>query len=149
MIEPGAKLDIQYPCCTLVETLNEFRLRRIHVQSVRDLVASPLTPEEYLHRPFVRRSRWLVIGFDEVAGAMRKFYLGSSRELCRPGLMRLGLYEPGATAPYAIVSRPFLETRRDRLLLAAVLMRQSESENDLAGLRLRILADDLQLRPTA
>ncbi|TWU66484.1 hypothetical protein [Crateriforma conspicua] len=146
MLEPGKKVDLTYPDVTLVESLSRLHRRQIRVTAIRDLVAQPLTPDEYLRRPLIRRSRWLITGFDESRGSFRQFYLGSTAEYRAPGYLRVGLYEPGSDRPAFAVSRPFAPTKRDRILLARALSQWSRQQID--DLQLRIFADDLKLRRT-
>ena len=143
MIDPDTQLDIHYPDRTLIEKCSELKLRRIHVTRVRDLVADPLSPAEYLRRPMIRRSRWLVHAFDETNQAWRKFYLGSTQEFESPGSLRLALYEPETSRPYRILTRPFGDTHRDRRILAKVVA--DLNKQDHGELMLRILADDFRL----
>jgi hypothetical protein len=144
MIEPGQTIELTYPDCTLVEALANFERRRIRVHSIRDLVAEPLTPTEYLRRPKQRRSRWLVLGYDLDRFAWRKFYVGSALEYQRPGVLRVGLYRPGETSPADLISREFGPTARERLILARVLVEWLQA--DLGRMRLRVLADDFSVR---
>lgn len=151
MIQPGSSIELSYPDSTLVESLTKLVLRRVHVYRIRDLVADPLTPEEFLRRPFIRRSRWLVSGFDLDRQCHRKFYLGNSVEHRAAGLLRIALYEPGAKRPTHLFPRPFGPTRSERRHLIDSLNRCLDK--DLADLRLRVFSDDLRLhqmptRPT-
>lgn len=143
MIEPGQTIELTYPDCTLIDALPKFRERRLQVHSIRDLVREPLAITEYLRRPMLARSRWLLQCWDIDRRAWRKFYLGSSREHQRPGMLRVGLYRPGETKPVELVSRSFGPTRTERRVLAKVLADWHHA--DLGSLRLRVLADDLGL----
>ncbi|TWU18031.1 hypothetical protein [Allorhodopirellula heiligendammensis] len=143
MIQPGQTIELTYPDCTLIGAIRDFRERRLVVRSIRDLVAEPLTIAEYLRRPMLARSRWLLQCWDVERRCWRKFYLGSSREHERPGLLRVGLYRPGATRPDELVSRAFGPTRMERRVLARVLADWVDA--DLGRLQLRVLADDLAL----
>ncbi len=144
IIEPGATIELTYPDVTLVEALAQFHRRRIRVHSIRDLVANPLTPHEYLRRPKLRRSRWLICGYDLERLAWRKFYVGSSREYAAPGMLRVALYRPGESRPADVISREFGPTARERLILARVLLKWYE--RDLGPLQLRVIADDLAVK---
>jgi hypothetical protein len=143
MIEPGQTIELTYPDCTLVEALAKFERRRIRVHRVRDLVAEPLTPAEYLRRPKQRRSRWLVFGYDLDRCVWRKFYVGSSREYERPGVLRVGIYRPGETVPADLISREFGPTARERLVLARVLAEWNNA--NLGRMRLGVIADDFSV----
>jgi hypothetical protein len=140
MIEPGTRLELTYPDCTLVEALAKFERRRIRVHSVRDLVAQPLTPHEYLRRPKLRRSRWLVFGYDLDRFVWRKFYIGSALEYERPSVLRVGLYRPDESKPADLIGRAFGPTARERIILARVLV--SWHGANLGRMRLGVLADD-------
>lgn len=143
MIEPGQTIELTYPDCTLIDALPRFQERRLQVHSIRDLVREPLTISEYLRRPMLARSRWLLQAWDLDRRAWRKFYLGSSREHERPGLLRVGLYRPGDTRPVDLIGRPFGPTHLERRVLARILAEWSQA--DLGKLQLRVLADDLGL----
>jgi hypothetical protein len=143
MITPGSRIELTYPDCNLVESLAKLRRRRIRVYSVRDLLSDPLTPAEFLARAFIRRSRWLVSGYDIDRKSHRQFYLGSSAEHHCAGVLKVALYEPGSQRPTWPFPRSFGETRRERCLLADAI--RAWSERDLHDLRLRIYADDLRL----
>ncbi|MCD0460023.1 hypothetical protein [Roseiconus lacunae] len=143
MIEPGDRLQIHYPDTTLINAIANLKRRKIHVHQIRDLVAEPLTPEEYLRRPLIRRSRWLVSAFDDSCGGWRKFYLGSTTEFETRGDLRLALYEPDGIRPYKLITRGFNESRRDRVLLAKTIMAYAAAFDD-HDLVLRVVADDLR-----
>lgn len=143
MIEPGSRIELSYPDSTLVDSLAKLVLRRIHVYRVRDLLSEPLTPEEFLRRPYIRRSRWLVSGYDLDRKRYRQFYLGNSAEHRAPGLLKVGLYEPGAVRPTWPFPRPFGPTRADRKLLIDSL--SLCAGKDLADLKLRVYSDDLRV----
>ena len=141
MLEAGSRIELSYPDSTLVESLTRLRRRRVRVCGVRDLLREPLTPEEFCRRPFIRRSRWLVTGYDLDRRQYRQFYLGSSGEYRSRGLLRVALYEPGADRPAWPFPRAFGDTRAERALLVHAL--REWSRRDLADLQLRIYADDL------
>lgn len=143
MITPGQTIRISYPESTLIDAVSRLRKRRIYVTKVRDLVADPLTPEEFLRRPFIRRSRWLISGIDLDTHQQRQFYLGSSREYKRPGILRVGLYAPGDTRPRWPFPLQFTETRRDRLMLVKAI--KAWLSRDLVDLSLRVFVDDFRI----
>ena len=140
MLSPGEQVTLTYPDCTLVESLARLRRRRIIVKHVRDLVADPLTPAEYLRRPLVRRSRWLITGFDQDRQSWRQFYLGSTREYASPGFLRAAVYRVGESQPFDLISRPFGPSKLERRVLARVIDRYQSAR--LGRLTLRVLADD-------
>lgn len=141
---PGDRLSIAYPDSTVVESNPIYQTREIRVISVRDLHAVPLTPAEYLRRPLVRRSRWLLSAWDLSAQDVRQFYLGSSRDSASPGLVRLALYEQDSPKPYHILDRVYRETRRDRMVLAKMLAREVIPHQTESGLQLRVIAHDVR-----
>ena len=143
MIDPGQIIELTYPDCNLIDSLPRLQARRLQVHTVRDLIAQPLTPLEYLRRPMLHRSRWLLNAYDLDRQGWRKFYLGSSTEFRRPGLLRVALYRPGETKPSDLVGRSFGPTNRERRVLAKVLAQWCQA--DLGPLELRVLADDLRL----
>jgi hypothetical protein len=143
MFEPGQVIELNYPDVTLVEAIARFQRRRIRVHRIRDLVREPLTPQEYLRRTKLRRSRWLIYGYDLDRCAWRKFYLGSSAEYPSPETLRLAIYEPFGVKPVDVITREFGPTARERIILARVICRWLNK--DLGDLQLRIVADDLRL----
>jgi hypothetical protein len=143
MITPGSEIQLSYPDCNLVESLTKLRRRRIRVYSVRDLLSDPLTPAEFLARPFIRRSRWLISGYDLDRQSHRQFYLGSSAEHQCSGLLKVALYDPHSGRPTRTLPRVFGETLRERCLLVDAI--RSWADQDLHDLRLGIYADDLRL----
>ena len=110
---------------------------------IRDLLSDPLTPAEFLRRPFVRRSRWLIKAWDEGLQQFRQFYLGSSAEHESPGVLKVALYEPGEQRPCYSISRPFGPSRKERMLMAKAVAHWSQRE--LRDLQLRIYCDDLKV----
>ena len=145
MIEPGTHLRIHYPTQTHVRHFFDAprELRSITVRNVRDLVRQPLTPDEFLQRPFVMRSRWLVKGYDNILHQWRQFYLGSSEEFAAPGSLRLALYEPSSTKPAELLGREFNPTVFDRKLMIRLIRRwHSRVEGEL---QLRVCCDDLRI----
>ena len=147
MIQPGHTIELTYPDQNLIDALPRFRERRLQVHSIRDLVAQPLTPQEYLRRPMVARSRWLLLCWDIDRRCWRKFYLGSAKEHARPGVLRVGLYRVGDQTPYDLLGPAFGPTRSDRRVLARVVTEWSQSH--FGRLQLRVLADDMDVHATA
>jgi hypothetical protein len=143
MIEPGSQIELSYPDSTLVDSLARLVKRRVHVYRVRDLLAQPLTPDEFLRRPFIRRSRWLISGYDLDRQRYRQFYLGNSAEHRAPGLLKVGLYEPGADRPTWPLPRPFGPTRAERQFLIDVI--KEWAKKGPTQLQLRIYSDDLRV----
>ena len=141
--EPGDKLDLIYPNTTLIDARPMYRLRQLLVHRVRDLVSQPLTPDEFLLRPMILRSRLLLSGIDDATGRWRQLYLGSSARYRAAGQLRLALFEPDADSPWRIVSGGFAETVDDRRKLTTALRRYRDRPAD--GLQLRVIADDLRV----
>jgi hypothetical protein len=133
-------LTLYYPKTNIVGRTPDWQSRQFARWSVRDLVTRPLTPEEYLNRPLVRRSRYLWQGRDSL-GQWRKFYLGATRDHWHEAQLRIALYD-GARR-IRLLSRPFEATVRDRILLARVIGRWESYDYD--GLQLRITCDDLRV----
>ncbi|EKK02997.1 hypothetical protein RBSH_01690 [Rhodopirellula baltica SH28] len=140
MFKPDTEIELTYPDSTLVESNTTFRRRYLQIREVRDLIADPITPEEYLRRPLTQRSRYLLTAYDKESKSWRQFYVGSSKEFLTDGRLRIALYEKGGTSPKKIVSRSFEATRRDRIALAREV--KAMQEKDLAGLELRIIPDE-------
>ena len=136
-------LTIHYPHDTHVRLENavQFVPRTFRLISIRDLVREPLTPEEFLRRPFVRRSRYLVRANE--AGQYRQFYLGCSEEYRAPSQLRIALYDPHKARPLELLSRPFGPNTLDRKQLSKLLLKCYD--RDFGSLVLRVFADDLGL----
>lgn len=149
MYEPGQRITLSYPRCTLVQAAPEYVRRSIVIEQVRDLVTDPLTPMEYLRRPLIRRSRFLIRGIDEDLGAPRQFYLGSSAEHPSAGWLRVAIYDPDAAVarPLEVIHRPIRPTVSDRIMLARSLVTLQRAQCD--GLEIRVFADDLRVHGVA
>lgn len=137
------ELTFRYPCHTHVRYSNSpiFKPRRIRVAKIRDLVRQPLTVEEFLQRPYNRRTRYLIIG--QEYHNYRQFYLGCAQEFWAPSQLRLALYDPEGQKPLEILARPFEDSVRDRKIMIRLL--EQWRGKDFGGLFLRIFADDLRL----
>ena len=70
----GDVVDFLYPITNEVGIRPRLRKRRLLIESVRDLLSEPLTPEDIARRPHVRRGRFLAIGLDLDKGERRQFY---------------------------------------------------------------------------
>lgn len=138
-------MDIHYPVHTHVRLFEASprKLRHIQVCRVQDLVRQPLTIDEFLHRPFLMRSRWLAKAWDAELKAWRQFYLGSSQEYAAPGQLRLALYELGGTWPVELLGREFNPNVYDRKLMMRLFRRWSEKNH--RSLELRVLCDDMRI----
>jgi hypothetical protein len=145
MFGRGERIEFSYPIENNIASPPLFSRRRIQVVRSRDLVSHPLTPSEFLRRPFVRRSRWLLTGIELDTGEWRNFYLGATREFRAPGTLRIGLYLPDESFPRKIISRGFEDCPAERRKLVKLLWMLADQEPEQADLEIRILADDLRL----
>ncbi len=141
----GKEIRLTYPTCTHVRLWrpNDTEKREIVVHTIRDLVAEPLSLEEFMRRPWLLRSRWLIKAYEPTRRQWRQFYLGSSLEFRGPGVMRVGLYEPGATRPTKIYGRPFEPTAEDRRVLIRAV--KEWGRLDFGEASLRVFVDDLRV----
>ncbi len=141
----GMEVEICYPESTHVRFWrpDRWRRREIVIHSVRDLVAEPLSVAEFMRRAYVLRSRWLVRAYEPAIRQWRQFYWGSTREFAAPGLLRVGLYEPGATRASWLYGRSFEPTIEDRKQLVKSLAQWQKL--DFGQASLRIFADDCRL----
>lgn len=145
MFEPGDEISFHYPRTTHVRYYQRcgYRLRNVRVESIRDLVREPLTPDEFCRRPFVLRSRWLVRGFDLDRKRERQFYLGASQEFAAPSELRVALYDPVRGWPAYSLYRGILPSLDDRKFLSKVLTLWRC--RDFGDNVLRVYADDMRL----
>jgi len=145
MFDHGDEVEFHYPIRTHVKWIDstEFRSRQVIVRSVRDLVERPLTPDEFLRRPYVRRSRWLVRGIENDSQQFRQFYTGVTPQFAAPSQLRVGLYEPDGVRPVQLLGRGFEPTIKDRRILIRALDRWLS--HDYGELLIRIFSDDLRL----
>ncbi len=139
----GMEVEISYPVSTHVRFWkpDECRKREVVIDSVRDLVADPLSVDEFLRRPFLLRSRWLVKAYEPRLRQWRQFYWGSTREFAAPGILRVGLYAQGATQASWLYGRAFHPTPEDRRELMKLL--QEWGKINFGDLSLKVFADDL------
>lgn len=120
-----------------VELIDLESLRRFRVERARDLVAKPLTAKEFLRRPFIPRSRWLISGYDVNSNLARTFYVG------KESLLKLALCESGEKWPTRSIGRPFGPDGRDRMVLVSAL--QELLTRDLGDFWLGVYCDDLRV----
>lgn len=141
----GKEIAITYPRCTHVRLWQpgDEQRREIVIHSIRDLVTDPLSLAEFMRRPWLIRSRHLIKAYEPTTNQWRQFYLGSSREYQSPGILRIGLYEPGAARPVKIYGRPFQATPEDRRILIQTV--KDWSKLDFGDANLRVFADDLRV----
>jgi hypothetical protein len=135
-------LSLTYPRTTHVSFTDSAELlrREFRLLKIRDLVKQPLTIEDFMRRPFNRRSRYLLLGVERTS--YRQFYAGCSAEFYCESQLRLGIYgsEP---RPLEIVGRGFYDDPRERKLMMRLLERwQGKSFGDR---ELRVFADDFRL----
>ncbi|MFG0261003.1 MAG: hypothetical protein ACF788_01235 [Novipirellula sp. JB048] len=155
MFERGREITLAYPQSTHVLRVASAprRERNLIVHSVRDLVESPLTPSEFLRRPYVARSRWLVKCWDQELQEFRQFYPGSTREFAAPGTLRLALYQPGEARPREFIGHQFEPSVIDRREMVRLVVRwmadrerdRREGLDEHAATELRIVASDMRL----
>lgn len=145
MFSRGDEVEISYPVRTHVRLWrpDETRRRQLIIHDVRDLLADPLSVEDFLRRPYLLRSRWLAKAFEPEPGRWRQFYLGSSKEYAAPGVLRVGLYEPGEIKPVRVYGRDFQPTLEDRRALVKAL--RQWSRHDFGEAKLRVFASDLRI----
>ena len=148
MVEYGEELQIHYPINTDVRFIGKaaFRERRLIVARTRDLVTDPLSIVDFLRRPYIRRSRYLVRAWDCEKRYWRQFYLGSSTEYSAPGHLRLALYREDSTRPDEIVSRGFEPSVLARRDLIRFINRFASSQDKDVIEQMRVVCDDLALR---
>ena len=137
------QIELVYPVTTHIQQIHKAprRVRYLVVHHVRDLIAEPLTVEEYTRRPYVARSRWLITA-SEPGKRPRQFYVGSADNYRAPGVLRVGLYEPGETRPSILFGREYQPTLADR---QALLRFAQQEANRHPGYDVRIFASDLRL----
>jgi len=135
-------LSLTYPRTTHVSFYGsaEFVRREFRLLKIRDLVREPLTIEDFLRRPYNRRSRYLLLGVERTN--YRQFYLGCSDEFYCESQLRLGVYgsEP---RPLEIIGRGFYDDPRERKLMIRLLERWYGK--NFNGRELRVFADDFRL----
>ena len=137
-------LTISYPITTHLRYTQspQFKPRTVRVVRVRDLLTNPLTVEEFRRRPYVRRTRYLVMA--QEGRSYKQFYLGSTAEAWAPSQLRLDLYNPNETRPRELLTRPFSDDVREMKLLLRLLERWANKDFGPC-LSLRIFADNLRL----
>lgn len=142
----GQLLTIHYPTCTTIELLTReinYIERSIIVHNIRDLVTDPLTPAEFLRRPYVRRGRWLISAYDCKLNQLRHFYLSSTLEFYSQSQLRIGLYESRLQRPSCLLYRSFDFTIRDIKELVTLL--HHIEGNDYNGMTIGIFCDDMRI----
>lgn len=144
MFTPGQQVELVYPTITHVLRVYSAprKVRQLYVHRVRDLLAEPLTPAEFTRRPYVARSRWLILASELAGKPPKQFYAGTADNYRSPGVLRLALYEPDKAGPVKLLGRQFEPTVADRQSLLRLLMREADKHE---GYLLRIFAGDLRL----
>ncbi|TWT65660.1 hypothetical protein [Crateriforma conspicua] len=142
-INPGDRLSLSYPLHTDIRHIEAsgFRRRHIEVRRIRDLVQQPLLPMEFLRRPLVARSRWLISGIDCETSHWRNFYLGSSEEFAAPRALRIAIVCPYTERIEHFVSDQYDQTGADYRELARQLGRMADEE---IAPQLRIVPADMR-----
>ena len=144
MFDSGQELELVYPITTHIHRIHYVprRIRQIRVHKVRDLLAEPLTIDEYARRPYVSRSRWLITAHERPGEPPRQFYLGSADNYRSPSVLHVGLYEPDHPRPSYLIGRQYEPTIADRRELLRFAREQATLH---PGYELRIFASDLRL----
>lgn len=134
-------IELTYPVSTHVRLfrLDQMETRRVVVQSVRDLIADPLSVNDYMRRPYQLRSRWMIKAFEPASRKWRQFYLGSSLEYWSPGTLRVGLYQPRSQCPTTILDGVYEATAASRKRLTDELAKLGKL--DFGDLELRVFSD--------
>lgn len=141
-----ARIELLYPTNTHVRLIDRVPRtpRQLIVHAVRDLVKEPLTPAEFLRRPYTARSRFLLRAWDENERSFRQFYLGSTDRFRAPGCLRLVIEDPDREPPMKVVSRGFEPTVVDRRVMVRTIAEWLRNQPDLAD-KLRVQADDMRM----
>lgn len=143
MFDPKDEIELPYPTIRDVHLIDTAAAlpRNLVVRRVRDLCRQPLTPAEFMRRPYINRSRWLITAHDADIREFRQFYLGSSPRFRSPGCLRIALERDGHRQ---LIARQFEPTIRDRRVMMRMIQRISDQSPDLVQF-LRIIADDMRL----
>lgn len=144
MIDPGSTADLSYPRRNHVASEPIFIPRRIEVRRVRDLVTDPLDIAEFLRRPYIRRSRWLVTGVDLDTNDWRQFYIGSTAEHRSPGVLRVCLWDCETGKPWEHLARDFEPTPKDCTELMRYLLQVRDVKLE-EGLKIAVYSNDLRV----
>ncbi len=143
LFQPRTTYRINYASNCLVNSQPDFRAREITVRGIRDLLLDPLTPDEFISRPLLRRSRWLIKTRDPgIPREFRQFYAGSMQEHWEDSILRIGWYDlsrPGSP-PVFKSALAFQPKAYDRFTLARLLIRWKD--RDFKGYALRVFAED-------
>lgn len=144
MFSPGQQIELLYPVSTDVSQIESAarKLRQLYVHRVRDLVEEPLSISEFIRRPYVARSRWLVLASEVDGERPKQFYVGTADNYRAPGSLQLALYRTDDKRPHALISRQFEPTVRDRLALLKLLQRIADCKTDVEP---KIVATDTRV----
>ena len=142
MFDSGQHVELVYPTTTDVLHIHNAprKVRQLRVHRVRDLLTQPLTVAEFIRRPYVARSRWLILATEQQGKPPKQFYVGSSDNYRAPDVLRLGLYDEDGLAK--LLGRQFESTVADRRALLRLAIREAEKHE---GYTLGIFAGDLRL----
>lgn len=145
MFQPGDEIEFHYPVSTHVRLYrpDQHRVRYAIVRRIRDLYEDPLTLEEFLRRPFLRRSRYLIDAYEPETRQYRRFYLGSTLEFRAPSVLKIGLYEDGSNEPDRVFGRGFEATESDRKLMIDGIA--VWKKHQFHGASLRVFSDDTRI----
>lgn len=149
MFDRGTQLELPYPVHTSLSLITQavVRPRKLIVHQCRDLLTQPLTWQEFVRRPYIHRSRWLIRAWDIDLQEWRQFYPGTSPRFRSPGILRLALYEPGETRPTTWLGQQFEPTPADRKRMLRLVHRWLENpDSGITQDRLRVVALDMAVR---
>lgn len=124
----------------------EYRERPIRITKIRDLLAQPMTPKEFLDRPLVQRGRILLRAYDYSINLHRYFYPAASKDYYSESALRVALYREqclGQWRFHELVSDPFLPNWLHIQELSRLLHKYGRM--NLGKYALRILCDDLRI----
>ncbi|MEO1529546.1 MAG: hypothetical protein AAFX06_29330 [Planctomycetota bacterium] len=144
-MEPGTQITLTYPIQTHVAKIRHSprQLRKLRIEKIRDLLAEPLTADEFMRRPFTNRSRWLALARDQQSGKWRQFYLGSADEFRSPATLQLLVVDPAGEGVVCTIGRLFEPNVRDRQLIVRLIERWNNQDH--GDYELRIACADVRL----
>ena len=147
MFDPDTKIELPYPSRTSILHIDRAPVitRRVIVRVCRDLVTDPLTWQEFLRRPYVNRSRWLIRAWDVDLRAWRQFYVGTSPRYRSPGVLRLAISDPDEPGPLRWIGQQYEPTVVDRKRMIRVATRCIR-DGVINPAHLRVIAVDLSIR---
>lgn len=143
MFEPEQTIEFHYPDNTFVGRKRGWRLRKVSVRKVRDLLSEPITVNDWYRRPHQLRGRYLITAIDHDNGKLRQFYPNNCKEWWHPALLKLGLYTPFSRKPEVVFKESYGWTVHQRSLMNRAI--EDILQTDLGCFELKIYCDDLRL----